>query len=138
MPSTTTTNPLLTKRDEAIAAVEQENQTISELVGQRDDASRKARLSAGGRKANRVREIASLELDMAIEGVEFTPWSDETPSRSRLSPMTQEEIEGKLAAVAAVYHAKGTPDSVKHSADARIKALLKSAEKRGYTVSDPR
>jgi hypothetical protein len=137
MASTTTTKPTLVRQHEtAVAAYTEAHEAEQAAKAAGDKATGQ---SQSARKANLSRRIGELELDMTLEGVEFTPWTKpENSAGSRLSPVSQEEIEANIAKVAAMLKASGTPDTVKHAADNRITALLKSAEKRGYKISDPR
>lgn len=131
--STTTASPA-SKREAAIAAFTDEAQQAETA---RSKGDKKSAASHGAKMANRSREIREAELDMAIEGVEFTPWEKPTVSRSRQTPLSQEQIEDSLSKIAAVYNSTDM-ETVKHSADVRITGLLKAASKRGYTVKDPR
>jgi hypothetical protein len=125
---------LLAKRQERIEAALAEMAKGEVARGKGDKAGS---LSSGGRLANRTREIRETELDLAEEGHEVEPWQLPRTKTSKMQPMSQEQIETALAKVGQVYQTTKF-ESVKHSADVRIQALLKAAEKRGYQVQDPR
>lgn len=129
---------LIDERQIKIEAIKAENETLASLVGKKDDASRKTRLSAGARKANRMAEIGKLELELAMEDHTVEPYvAPAVGVKSRSNGISKEELETNLAKVAKVYKTT-TFETVKNTADQRIQALLKAAEKNGYKVSDPR
>lgn len=88
----------------------------------------------------RSARIRQAELTLAEEGVSFEPWVKPTSSSgsTRQTELSQASIESSLKKVAVVYHDVEAAESTKVSADQRITALLKAAEKRGYKVTDPR
>lgn len=126
-PPTDERNPLLVTRDRKIAEYTKEAEHADSAKARGDKASA---ASHNAKKANRSAEIGELELDLTIEGVAFDPWGKPRVSKSRMAPLSQEEIEASLAKVVAVLQAKDTPASVKHNADMRIFA---PAEERGDT-----
>lgn len=151
MSSTTTTQltadqqALLKTRDEKVAAWTETNDRLQKAVADRKAASpkssaavaaQKVAWSEGGKLANRKHEIRQAELDLRLEGVEFEAWNEpaKVASASRLTPMSQGEIETKLAQLRKLA-STDLPESVKHDIDVRVRALLKSAEVRGYQVA---
>lgn len=145
---TTTTASPTQARDDAVAAWTEADAAMRKAQEAERSApkpsaaratARAARLSYGAKKANRKHDIRQAELDLRIEGVEFTPWDEpaKPASASRLLPMTQAEIEEKLERVRKLRATlkPGDSDAVIHDCDVRIKALLKSAEQRGYEVA---
>jgi len=127
---------LLGKRDAAIEAALAE-QKVGDAHRAKGD--KKGSLSSGGRLANRTREVREVEADLAMIGFEVEPWQLPRTggADSKLAPMTQAEIEEKLGMCWKAFQT-GRFESTKSQMDKRIQALLIAAEKRGYTVKDPR
>lgn len=132
--STTTKSPLLKQHTALVKQYEQLAQELSDAKGRND---KKAALSAAAKMSGVSQKIGATQLDMRLAGEPFTPWAKPNGTRSRQLPMSQAEIEQKLAALMEVLTGED-PDSIKHSADVRISALLRAADKRGYQVADPR
>lgn len=126
---------LLAKRDAIIELAQTEVTNIEDAKAKNDA---KARLSAGGRLANRVREIREVEADLEIEGHSVDPWMKPTTTRSRQTDLSQETIETNLTQLWETYQRVADKPTVRTTLDQRIQALLKAAASRGYTVKDPR
>jgi hypothetical protein len=135
----TSTLSLVDQRSEKIEQIIAENAIIESVFGRMDAEAKALRGSAGGRKANRVKEVRDIELEMAMEGIDFEPYMvpEANAPKNRQLPLTQEELESNLAKAYAVFTTSQF-EITKDSADKRITALLKQAVKRGYTVKDPR
>lgn len=103
-----------------------------------NERNRAARLSAGGKLANRLREIREIELDMALEGVEFEAFVPHGGSSKTTQVVwTEQDVTDKRkvkAQLQALAAAASTPDSVKKTANQRIAALDKAAKARGVTL----
>lgn len=129
---------LLDERLAKIEALKADNAILESVLGKKDKDSKALRDSAGGRKANRVKEIKDLELDLAAEGEDIEPFvSQAVGVKSRSMGLSQADLEANLAKVARVFKTT-TFEMVKGTADQRIQALLKAAEKSGFKVTDPR
>lgn len=123
---------LLAKRDAIVKLAETEITKIEDAKAKNDA---KARLSAGGRLANRIREIRELEADLAIEGHDIDAYEKPTTTRSRQTEMTQPELQANLDKVYETYQRLGDDrPTVKTTLSQRAAALKASADKRGYTV----
>lgn len=140
---------LLTKRNALIAKVAEEEATIAKAgaaltsAKEAEDeggvtAAVAMRDSAGGRLANRVKEIASVELDLALAGHEIDPFKrQKARSKSKAKAVSQDEIVATLERMGQLF-ATAKHEQTKASADKRIQALLAQAKKAGLTVADPR
>lgn len=118
-------------------AIREYNELRGEFEAAKAKGNKKVALSVSAKMSIRSARIATAELDLALEGVEFETWVKPTTSTktSRMLPMSQDEIETKIAALVKIRDNEKTPETVKVTADQRIQALKKSATKRGYTLS---
>lgn len=137
---TAPTTPELSLEEKRTALIEAYNEQDAIEQAANSQSDKEGAASASAKKSNKSRQIREVEFEMATEGVTFTPWVK--PSNGKKSSRTatvksEEEVVELLAKAGKVYHGDFA-ESVKATADQRIAALLKTAEKAGYTVKDPR
>jgi hypothetical protein len=103
----------------------------AELIGLYD-------VKTGASKAQVSRRITELELDMTLDGVEFTPW-EKPVAYSTKWLISESELIDQITKLYAVRDNGEIRENIREAAERRLAKMVDQAQRRGVEVpQDPK
>ena len=102
----------------------------TEAVAQRENAK------TAGVRAGASRKLALLELELTIQGVEFTPYDPPKPISARKPAFSDDALMARIADVQKVADDPKVPGQIRSTADHLLAKLTAQAQGRGLIASE--
>jgi hypothetical protein len=87
----------------------------------------------GAAKAQISRRIVETQLDMALEGIEFEPWTKPSDYRTRYE-LSESQLRTQVEALRGIVAGGDHDDATKAAAERRLGKFEEQAQKRGVAL----